>query len=387
MEQEEICKICNVASSKYCCPRCNILYCSLGCYKSAQHEQCSESFYRENVIQEMAMTQNVTQQAAAGETSQSMVEILKRLDGSVTEWNDDDDNDDSNCLASLEEIDSDDDDEETVLELADRLEGVNFDDADAIWERLTDEERKEFQGMLENGDISKILPEIIPWWLRDYKVELIQPSGNDDTSEGEKFLLEQCPAIRTNVTDVTNLSSKTPSPLIKFNLINILAGYSFLYRYFNGDFDGCTQEAANILISISGNLKANNVYDSEAIAVKAVCHDCQVEHLPSDEDTSRLLSEDVRALLRGPPSCGAKHRKHFLLAALSDIRRLFGQAKTYSTQKVLKAAVSESEGSKGAFSTKYNNADAGHRKNVELAKLKACLKKIDYMLAYVQYHM
>ncbi|XP_055539963.1 zinc finger HIT domain-containing protein 2 [Wyeomyia smithii] len=378
MEQQETCKICNVASSKYCCPRCNILYCSLGCYKSAQHEQCSESFYRENVLQEMANSQQAESQQVAETSQQNMAEILKRIDNAVVDW------DDNNNSDNLEEIDSD--DGENVLELADRLEGVNFDDADAIWERLTDEERREFQGLLDNGDITKILPDVVPWWLREYKVELIQPTTSDDISDGEKYLLEQCPVIRVNGADVTSLLSKKPSPLIKYNLINILAGYAFLYRYFNGDFDGCTQEAANILISISGNLKTNNVYDSEAIAVKAVCHDCQVEQLPVDKDTSRLLSEDIKTLLSGPVHCGAKHRKHFLLAALSDIHRLFGQAKNYSTKKVISAAKT-SDVRKGAFSTKYGSGDSAPRQNIDLSKLKSCLKKIDFMLSYVQNYM
>jgi len=47
---------------------------------------------------------------------------------------------------SDDNLDSDDDEE-----LVDRLEGVNLDDADEVWKRLTPAERSEFQRMCTNG--------------------------------------------------------------------------------------------------------------------------------------------------------------------------------------------------------------------------------------------
>jgi hypothetical protein len=37
----------------YVCPRCNILYCSLPCYQSELHLNCSEAFYKECVMEDM----------------------------------------------------------------------------------------------------------------------------------------------------------------------------------------------------------------------------------------------------------------------------------------------------------------------------------------------
>ena len=56
-------------------------------------------------------------------------------------------------------LDSDDDDE-----LSDRMAGVDLDDADAIWKGLTPGERKEFERLVDSGDISKMVPEFKPWW-------------------------------------------------------------------------------------------------------------------------------------------------------------------------------------------------------------------------------
>lgn len=44
------CEFCGcVKDSMLTCPRCNVHYCSLDCYRHKNHLQCSESFYRENV--------------------------------------------------------------------------------------------------------------------------------------------------------------------------------------------------------------------------------------------------------------------------------------------------------------------------------------------------
>ena len=48
------CDICRKSSSKYQCPRCKRRYCALACYQSAQHRECSELFYRDNVEQHLA---------------------------------------------------------------------------------------------------------------------------------------------------------------------------------------------------------------------------------------------------------------------------------------------------------------------------------------------
>ena len=41
-----VCPLCLKQPSKYTCPRCNTRYCSLDCYKSEKHRDCSEMFYK-----------------------------------------------------------------------------------------------------------------------------------------------------------------------------------------------------------------------------------------------------------------------------------------------------------------------------------------------------
>ncbi|KAF9436598.1 hypothetical protein BGZ76_003510 [Entomortierella beljakovae] len=47
------CGICNDQLFKYICPRCNLRYCSLTCYKDKSHVQCTESFYKDSVMNEI----------------------------------------------------------------------------------------------------------------------------------------------------------------------------------------------------------------------------------------------------------------------------------------------------------------------------------------------
>ena len=69
-----------------------------------------------------------------------MVDILHRMN-----QEDDDDG-----------VDSDDDDD--PLDLADRLAGVNLDDAGETWAVLTAEERRQFSELLQSGDVTSVLP-------------------------------------------------------------------------------------------------------------------------------------------------------------------------------------------------------------------------------------
>lgn len=380
MDQAEVCQICNSAASKYCCPRCNILYCSLSCYKSEQHGQCSESFYRENVIQEMAFAKDKQE---AAQSSGKMMDILKRLDeadfqdGAALFDGEEDEEE------RFEEIDSD--DAEDVDDLAKRLGGVDLDNADAVWGHMTEEERREFQNFLVNGDMSQIIPIVDPWWTRDYKIELVQStSSSAKLSEGERDLIENCPRLKKGIHNFKDLCSKDPSPLMKFGLANVLAAYALVFRYFNGDFKECLLEVANCLISICGNFKHSTIYHSEKLAVESVCHECRQEQLPADHETALLLAQDVREIFDGPLNCGSKYRKHFVLAALSDVHRLLSRAKR--DEKQLSQRNESEKQAKGEFSSKFSD-DVGQLPYLELGKVKSCIKKVDFMLSYVKDYM
>ncbi|KAJ8315934.1 hypothetical protein KUTeg_005948 [Tegillarca granosa] len=53
-DEKSFCKICLKDESQYTCPRCNIQYCSVDCYKSEKHVDCSEAFYKDCFMEETA---------------------------------------------------------------------------------------------------------------------------------------------------------------------------------------------------------------------------------------------------------------------------------------------------------------------------------------------
>ncbi|KAG8252723.1 Zinc finger HIT domain-containing protein 2 [Homalodisca vitripennis] len=82
MDTKNPCKMCLQIEAKYVCPRCNMPYCSLSCYQSESHVQCSESFYRDCVVEQIRGDQ------LDSESQQNMVEILQRVQQIDTQFQD-----------------------------------------------------------------------------------------------------------------------------------------------------------------------------------------------------------------------------------------------------------------------------------------------------------
>lgn len=63
-----------------------------------------------------------------------------------------------------------------------------------------------------------------------------------------------------------------PSPAIKFNIINILASYVFIARYFNGEIE--PMEGVHCLLEICANLNTNANFDDPQVAIESVAQMC-----------------------------------------------------------------------------------------------------------------
>lgn len=117
-----------------------------------------------------------------------MMEILKRMhesNGICTEGD----------MSS--EVDSD--DEDNYADIADRLAGVDLDNADEVWDKLNDDERQEFVAFLQTGDVSKLIPKWEPWWS-------YHDSRKVKEVEEKKEYVEKCPKIREDILDFITLS-------------------------------------------------------------------------------------------------------------------------------------------------------------------------------------
>ncbi|RKP13725.1 hypothetical protein BJ684DRAFT_9657, partial [Piptocephalis cylindrospora] len=45
-----LCRCLEKKEARYTCPRCHITYCTLKCFKSPSHQECSEAFYKDQVM-------------------------------------------------------------------------------------------------------------------------------------------------------------------------------------------------------------------------------------------------------------------------------------------------------------------------------------------------
>ncbi|XP_041971634.1 zinc finger HIT domain-containing protein 2 [Aricia agestis] len=348
--ESEICGLCNKNKSKYCCPRCEVLYCSLDCYKSEKHMQCSESFYRECVNDELASNE------VDDEAKQKMVEILKRMQ-----------NGDVN-LQDLEDVDGDlnleDSDDDSDLDLHSRIKDLNLNDPDAIWNALTNDERNEFEALVNGGDVGSILPLWDPWWMYRKGKQLVAEVKDADNDKYK----EKCPALK-NVPEFQSLTSVKPSPSISFNISNILASYAFIMRYFNGEVDPV--EGVSCLLDICGNLNVNTNFEEMDIAIEAVAQNClQSELIETDKESLDIMKEDVLRLLQGPCE---DNKLYYSRAALSDLIQLLTDSKS-------KLKVEKEKNTDGEFTKRYPDQRPF---NLDKSKINKAIKKLEYYLSFL----
>uniref|UniRef100_A0A1B6J203 HIT-type domain-containing protein n=1 Tax=Homalodisca liturata TaxID=320908 RepID=A0A1B6J203_9HEMI len=351
MDTKNPCKMCLQIEAKYVCPRCNIPYCSLSCYQSESHVQCSESFYRDCVVEQIRGDQ------LDSESQQKMVEMLQRVQQIDTQFQDE------------EALDSDDSD--SCAELSDRLAGVDLDNADSVWERLTEDERQQFHQFVTSGDIGELLPEWTPWWTYREKKELVKELNVSSSVEEESELASHCPSIKQDIQLLSKLSKMTPSPMVRWNVVNVLAAYAVTARVYNGDFQSSPQSAAVMLITISENLAINQVFDNPELAVTsvqmaAINYGCFLDGV---EGTT--LKEDVKMLVEGPSE--SRQNQH-VLAALSHIHSILTDAK-----RIMKETTKSK--STGEFSKRFPQPET---KSVSSKDLSKHLKKIDFYLSWAK---
>ncbi|KAG5893097.1 hypothetical protein JTB14_024298 [Gonioctena quinquepunctata] len=359
LDETNTCKICDNALAKYSCPRCNILYCSLKCYQSISHLECSENFYKDNILSELSLDRN------SEESKAKMLEILERThENNKLPLGDNSDTAEEYPNFDLEEIPNlDSDDDEIYSDIADRLAGVNLDDAEQVWEKLTEDEKQEFVSFLKSEDVTKLIPSWQPWWLyyNDSKVE--------DVSQEEEYK-NKCPVI-CDIKDFSQITTKSPADCVKYNLINIIAAYAFATRYFNGEHFDFAKEAASCIVTISLALKVAQNFDDFETSVKSVEQECiNSDWIVSDSENILTMREDLEKILKGPKKSDSKF---YIICALSDFVHLLE-----------KAILPNEEGSSKGFSKQFPNDHFPAVKLEDSKQLKNHQKKIEFFLSFAR---
>lgn len=304
-----ICSFCHRDPSRYTCPRCGLFYCSSKCYSSEKHGNCSQQFFKEWVFNHL-QTEQVEEA-----TKESTMDILKRnmlFDGF----------DMAQAMASADFGEEDDDD--TPDE--DRFGDIDFtrdlDDNTAIevLNRLTEKEKAEFDQLVRSGGIMNLIPMHEywkPWWIL-YKPSLVEELGSDNCNGASApSQIRGLPLIMKNILKLTELISRPPSKLVKYSVINVILGYCYVCRFFNGDHLEIAVDAAAELLAVSLTLSDAEKHFSDANSSVQSCIQFLINERSCPVAFVIQLMEDLKIILQS---------KQFVLRALSDLRAIFKSA-------------------------------------------------------------
>lgn len=311
-----------------------------------------------------------------------MYQILKRMESVQSTASGISDFD----ISDIEELDSD--DEAPSTDLSKRLEGISLNDADAIWSKLTDSERQEFGKIVNSEDVSSILPPFTPWWeTKIQKVLISDMNCADATTTEHQYATLEHPEVLSTIADFSKLSSKQPAPCVQWNLMNVLGAYAITARFFIGDHHSSPHEAANYLISICANLKTNANFDEQQLAIESIRYESHNEGFTTDESDMDQMKKDVDNIVNGPDSSSASNL--YILAALSDLHSLLVRAKSdkrTATERRPSASYRPPQQKQefNEFLKRFVDHKIADFDSVDKTKLSACIKKIEYYLAFVK---
>jgi hypothetical protein len=117
----------------------------------------------------------------------------------------------------------------------------------------------------------------VPWW---HPISTIDPSDTisphkikieiiSQDSQEEETQVENPPEIIFPIKPLSSLLVTAPSPLIAFNVINVLYAYAFTIKYFNGDLRSAAPEAVEYLSRLSDVIGGTAVYQNANLAIQA----------------------------------------------------------------------------------------------------------------------
>jgi len=273
-----------------------------------------------------------------------------------------------------DDFDSDDsDDEEDPIELAERLKGIDLDNADEIWEKLSKDEKKQFDELVKSGDLASVLPEYSPWW----KVKVEVPKIRDLSEPEDDAYKEGCPELCQNIPKFQTICTK-PSVYIKFGLLNVLYGYAYAVKYFSGDYKDEFCEFVEIVQLLAKNLSGQNFELADTAVEAAASEVNNHQFLAISLQFSREVKKDVVEIVKGPTG----NDDYYMLAALSDLKRQF--------ERTLKHLKKRGKDSDQDFNTNSANSSnlpiwlrtAQRKPDLDLSLVKKHLKKVEFYLSW-----
>ncbi|KAF5383717.1 hypothetical protein D9615_003582 [Tricholomella constricta] len=208
------CRLCGRQFAKYNCSTCNVAYCSLTCFRSEAHSQCSETFYRKEIEREIQSEPSKTPQERM-----QMMGLLKKFE-------------EENQQGASGGLESDDDDDGE--DLAERFQGIDLESASAadLWSKLKPAEQEQFLKLMEDP-ASGLAQQLLA--SEELENERREPWWDAPLVETQEI----SPARRYGTKpDVINVPAAMVQPISKgpplcYNMCALCIAYAFTTRHFS----------------------------------------------------------------------------------------------------------------------------------------------------------
>ncbi|EFN54985.1 hypothetical protein CHLNCDRAFT_134781 [Chlorella variabilis] len=398
-----LCRVCRQHTAGYTCPRCNARYCSLDCYR--QHsDRCTEGFYRDSAVSEL-------RSISAGEDErQRMLEILQRMHqqelggGGSGASSGDEGGEESEEEGGLSA--------QTLHRLLAKMEAAGG-VLDVGADDLSPAELAAFHRALAAGELSGTVQPWQPWWLSEAAAglelgargtPLMTAVGEGETGQqgGDGGAPQQRQAGGSSAAGAAPLAAAAapgaaggggglpeppsralpplaaltkaaPSPLLQYQLLDLLYAYCLTLRLYNGDYQCEAEAAAGLLFGMSAVLAAvapspgGGGGEGDAAAVPSV-----------------LLGCLQRAC---QPPAGSQDSRGFAIGVLSDVAAVLqlGRAVVLTAvmdlSRVLEAARQQLEGAAPDASGSGGSPSKQQRKELR-RRLVAAERKLLFFLAW-----
>ncbi|UJR10257.1 hypothetical protein I4U23_014467 [Adineta vaga] len=366
MNYDILCQICQEKSAPYKCPKCQIKYCSLTCYRDDLHQRCTKEFDEKELIDSMNIDENCDEnQTTTNDFVRERIEdIMKRKIDEKDFHNDEDDEQIEEFFEHLlptqdsqtyrEEIgdDNDDDDEDGEERIASDEEPLpdlpnDIDESDEninqLWGYLTIEEKQEFKKMLQDGRISHLLNDYKPWkpwWL--YKTSapaLITDLETSTVSSSLPALPNTIPAVESNIVPLPSLTSILPHIHVRFDVFEVIFAYVLISIRYRGDFQSYISEAGTEFIHIASRhfTQKPDIFDEQEDPISILHTRISLlrEYLQDETISCRISEEffvnvfvDIISIIHGPYPRKTSSNI-YVLAALSDLKQFLTQIQSY----------------------------------------------------------
>ena len=236
------------AQSKYECPRCAVKYCSVNCYRK-HSTRCVKAFATDGQSHLQGVTVSDVDRRQSNRVLRKLIEECDQV------------HDADNVVDFTNDVcATDDDDVEDVADvletLAEEIDEGTISLEEAL-QRLPRELVSDFDDMLRDGRIARMLSLWTPWWINDHDSNL--PSLPDST--------------KSMVTPAK--ARKLASTLVAHSITAVLCAYCYALRVYNGDWSSDASTFVRLVFEHCGVLACDERHESDECVLQTFVRGCK----------------------------------------------------------------------------------------------------------------